>query len=262
MVLLPHLARRPTIAIDLGTAFVRVGTPAQPLAVERSMWTGAGVPAAMVGGMVNDIDAAADAIAVALHDARVLRTRRAHVLVSVPGTASSVERAGVRWAMCAAGISSEVVLIEEPLAAAVGLGLDIAGSHPHLVVDVGHGITEAAVIADGAIQAIAAARLGCAELGDRCLAPRVLDVIGRTAVAALLDAGPDLAASIDEFHLVGGGSLIPDVATCLASATGVPVRLAPERFHAVAMGDAACAAETFRRRPGYRSRSAAHRFRA
>ena len=251
--MLRNVLRRPTIAIDLGTAFVRVATPSHPLVVERTTQRGDGGPDAMVGGVVNDIDAAAAVLADTLDEAHVTRSRRTQILVSVPATATSVERAGVRWVVRGAGLTSDVVLIEEPLAAAVGLGLDIADATPHLIVDVGHGISEAAVIADGAIRSIAAARVGCAQLHDERLEQRALELICRAALRAINDLPTEAAAAIGRLHLVGGGSMIPDVATRLSLATGLDVHLAADRFHAVARGDVACAAETFRRR-GTRSR--------
>jgi rod shape-determining protein MreB len=143
-------------------------------------------------------------------------------------------------------VSTDVVLIDEPLAAAVGLGLDIAGPMPQFVVDVGHGITEAAVLTDGTIRSIAGVRVGCADLADPQRSARALDLIGRAAATALLDLPLDVEASPDGVHLAGGGSLLPEVAAHLAAVTGLPVRRSPGCFHAVAMGDAACAAETFR----------------
>jgi rod shape-determining protein MreB len=234
------------VAIDLGTAFVRIGVGDDPVAVERSTAARADLPPAMHRGVVYDIGTAAAVLAAAIDDARVGRLRRAAVLVSVPGTATSVEREGVRWALHAAGVRSDVRLIEEPLAAAVGLGLDIAEARPHLVVDVGDGITEAAVIADGGIRAIAGARLGCAQLLDPERAPRALDRISRTVLRLLAELPADDAASLERMHLVGGGSLLPEVVDRLGAVTGLEVDLAADRLHAVARGDAACALETFR----------------
>ncbi len=248
--LLSFASRRPTFAIDLGTAFVRVSTPGEPVAVERATRTDPQRPPAMVGGVVYDIDTAADVLVAAMQDAALHRVRRAHLLVSVPATATSVERAGVRWALHAAGVRGEVVLIEEPLAAAVGLGLDIADERPHFVVDVGHGITEAAVIAAGCIRAIGAARLGAAQLADPLRADRALGRIGRVVAQAIADLPADELAAIDRLHLVGGGSYRPEVTACLAAVTGLPVVMSDDRHHAVVRGDAACAAETFRSRPG------------
>jgi rod shape-determining protein MreB len=254
--MLRRSARRPVVAIDLGTAFIRVGVGDDPVAVERPTAAEPGRPPAMHRGVVYDIDSAAAVLAAAVAEAHIGRLRRAAVLVSVPGTATSVERAGVRWAMHAAGVRTDVELIDEPLAAAVGLGLDIADPRPHLVVDVGHGITEAAVIADGSIRFIAGARLGCAQLLDPSAAPRVLSRICRTATGVIADLSADDVAAIDRLHLVGGGSMMPEVVTHLECATGLPVHLAADRFHAVARGDAACALETFRSarpRPSARS---------
>lgn len=250
--LLRFVARRPTIAIDLGTAFVRVGTPSEPLAVERPTTADRGGPPAMHGGVVHDIDAAAEVLASALRDIRVRGTARARVLVSVPATATPVEREGVRWALQAAGARSDIELIEEPLAAAIGLGLDIADERPHLVVDVGHGISEAAVIAAGHLREVRGVRLGCAQLQDPATSDGVLDLLGRMVASMLSDLHPDEAASIDEVHLVGGGSLLPAVHDRIAEATALPIRLADHRLHAVAHGDAVCALETFRTRSARR----------
>lgn len=202
----------------------------------------------MWGGVVHDIDAAAEVLAGAVRDVTARGLRRARVLVSVPATATSVERAGVRWAMQAADLGSEVVLIEEPLAAAIGLGLDIADDVPHLVVDVGHGITEAAAVAQGTIVAVAGTRVGCAQLDDPSWSVAALERIARCVLDTLTQLPTDVAAAIDALHLVGGGSRSGAVSARLGAETGVRVVVADEPMHTVARGDLLCAAEAFRPR--------------
>lgn len=238
-------SRRPTFAIDLGTAFVRVSTPDQPLAAERSTQLMGRRPPAMRGGVVHDIEAAADVLAGAVHDVTAHGVRRARMVVSVPATATSVERAGVRWALHAADLRGEVVLIDEPLAAAIGLGLDIADDTPHLVVDVGHGITEAAVVSNGTIVALAGARVGCAQLDDPQRSAMALERIARCVHDAMAQLPTDVAAAIDALHLVGGGSLSGAVSARLAADAGVRIVCADDPIHAVARGDVLCAVEAF-----------------
>lgn len=253
--LLRFASRRPTLGIDLGTAFVRVSTPTAPVAVEHPVddptgrrW---GRPPAMREGVVHDIDAAGDVLGTALREAPVRDARRARMLVSVPATATPVERQGVRWALHAAGVrSTDVVLIEEPVAAAVGLGLDIADERPRLVVDIGHGISEAAVIAAGGIRVIRGVRVGCAALAgpDRHHRAAVVHAVERMVLDAIAQLRPDEAASLDGLHLVGGGSLDAEVRRRLSASTGLEVHHAVHAVHAVARGDAACALETFQAR--------------
>jgi rod shape-determining protein MreB len=242
-------SRPPFAAVDVGTAFVRVGTPSEPVRVERATRARRGRPAAMRGGVVNDVSAAADVIETAISEAGV---RKCRLVVSAPATVSALERTALLSALRGAGVQRSPILIEEPIAAAIGLGLDIADDLPRLIVDVGYGITEAAVIANGGIRAVAAVPVGCAQLdaGDDVDAPQsactmsaaaTITAIVRTVRDVLDDSGPETAASIDCIHLVGGGSLIPDVGDQLASATCLGIDHATDALHAVVRGDVECA---------------------
>lgn len=76
---------------------------------------------------------------------RSLFPKRVRVVVCVPSAATSVERRAIRESVLSAGVS-EVFLIEEPMAAAIGAGLPIEEASGSLVVDIGGGTTEVAVI--------------------------------------------------------------------------------------------------------------------
>lgn len=67
------------------------------------------------------------------------------VIVSVPSSITEVEERAVINAAVEAG-ARRVYLIEEPLAAALGANLDIAGPNGHMVVDIGGGTTDVAVL--------------------------------------------------------------------------------------------------------------------
>jgi rod shape-determining protein MreB len=70
---------------------------------------------------------------------------RPRIIVSVPSGITQVERRAVRETVESAG-AREIYLIEEPMAAAIGAGLPIAEPTSSMVVDIGGGTTEVAVI--------------------------------------------------------------------------------------------------------------------
>lgn len=75
---------------------------------------------------------------------------RPRVMICIPTGITSVEKRAVKEAAIQAGAKS-VALIEEPLAAAIGAGLDIRGPAGHMVVDIGGGTTGIAVLSLGGI---------------------------------------------------------------------------------------------------------------
>lgn len=87
---------------------------------------------------------------------RVLKPR---VLVCVPSGVTSVERRAVIQAAKSAG-AGEAYTIEEPMAAAIGAGLPIGGPGGNMVVDIGGGTTDIAVISLGGIVLSRSLRLG------------------------------------------------------------------------------------------------------
>lgn len=75
---------------------------------------------------------------------------RQRVVVGVPCNITEVEERAIQEAIIAAG-AKEVFLIEDPLAAAIGEGLNIADPTGNMILDIGGGITEIAVISLGGI---------------------------------------------------------------------------------------------------------------
>jgi len=74
------------------------------------------------------------------------------IMVCVPSGVTEVEKRAVREAATAAG-GKDVYLMEEPLAAAIGAGLDISKPDGAMVIDIGGGTTDIAVISLGGIVA-------------------------------------------------------------------------------------------------------------
>lgn len=78
--------------------------------------------------------------------------RRGHLVVGIPGSATAVEQRSVRDAARDAG-ASRVDLVDEGLAAGLGAGLSLDDERAHLVVDVGGGTTNIAIVASGGVVA-------------------------------------------------------------------------------------------------------------
>jgi rod shape-determining protein MreB len=94
-----------------------------------------------------------------------IRLRKPVLMVTVPYGVTSVERRAVREAALAAG-AREVHLIPEPLAAAIGAGLPVGTPTGNMVVDLGGGSTEAAVVAMNGIVCAESVRIGGIHLDE------------------------------------------------------------------------------------------------
>jgi rod shape-determining protein MreB len=81
------------------------------------------------------------------------------VMISVPSGVTSVEKRAVRDAALKAG-AGEAYLIEEPLAAAIGANVPISSPSGNLIIDIGGGTTEIAVISLGGIVVARSVRVG------------------------------------------------------------------------------------------------------
>ena len=85
-------------------------------------------------------------------------TPKPRVVISVPSGVTEVEERSVINAAIEAG-ARRVFLIEEPLAAALGAGLDIKGAKGHMVVDIGGGTTDIAVVSMNGVAVSASLKL-------------------------------------------------------------------------------------------------------
>ncbi|MCQ2329805.1 MAG: rod shape-determining protein [Paludibacteraceae bacterium] len=123
------------------------------------------------------------------------------MVVGIPSGATEVERRAVRDSSEHAG-GREVYLIDEPMAAALGIGLDIEKPEGNMVVDIGGGTTEIAVISLGGIVADRSIRVAgnefTADILDYMFRQHNLKIgeptaekIKKTIGAALPDMGED-----------------------------------------------------------------------
>lgn len=90
---------------------------------------------------------------------------RTRVVVGVPSGITEVEERAVEETIMTAG-AKEVFLIEEPMAAAIGAGLDVATPNGNIIVDIGGGTTEVAVISLGGIVVSNSIRIAGDELNE------------------------------------------------------------------------------------------------
>lgn len=87
------------------------------------------------------------------------------VVVGVPSGITEVEERAVEEAILQAG-AKEVYLIEEPMAAAIGAGLEVAEPSGSIIVDIGGGTTEVAVISLGGVVVSNSIRIAGDELDE------------------------------------------------------------------------------------------------
>lgn len=97
-----------------------------------------------------------------------LRFFRPEVMVAVPAGITSTERRAVIDATIAAGAKAAYI-IKEPVAAAIGANIPIGGASGHMIVDIGGGTSEVAVISLGGIVASTSVRIGGNKL-DQAIA--------------------------------------------------------------------------------------------
>jgi len=116
-------------------------------------------------GVISDFDVTEQMIRYFInkvHD-RYARIPRPRVLVGIPSGVTEVEKRAVRDATINAG-ARWARLIEEPMAAAIGAGLPVSEPSGSLIVDIGGGTTEVAVISLGGIVVARSIRIGGDEM--------------------------------------------------------------------------------------------------
>jgi rod shape-determining protein MreB len=146
-----------------------------------------------------------------VHKRRLLAKPR--VVVCVPSGITGVEQRAVEEATIAAG-SRRAYIIEEPMAAAIGAGLPIHEPTGNMVVDIGGGTTEVAVISLGGIVTSTSIRIGGDELDEAIiqhvkkeysllLGERTAEAI-KLAIASVYPMPEELVAEIKGRDLVSG----------------------------------------------------------
>jgi rod shape-determining protein MreB len=178
------------LAIDLGTANTLVyqhgagivfdepsvvamdGRTGEVLAIGEHAWEMIGrTPSRIVAvrplrrGAITDYEVTRQLIRHILRRVGVTRFARPRTLICVPSAVTEVERRAVRDAASSAGARS-VSLIEEPMAAAIGAGLPVHEPLGNLIVDVGGGTSEVAMLSLGGIISQRSIRVGGFDMDE------------------------------------------------------------------------------------------------
>ena len=196
---------------------------------------------------------------------KVHQNRFAHprVVVCVPSGVTGVEKRAVEEATYSAG-ARQAYLIEEPMAAAIGAGLPVSEPTGNMIVDIGGGTTEVAVISLGGIVVSQSIRVGGDEL-DEAIIEHVkreykLMIGSQTAEEVKLEIGSayelpeEVEAEIRGRDLVTG---LPKTVVLSASEVRARARRAAEPDHRRGQADArqdAAGACVRHHGPGHRAR--------
>ena len=188
-----------------------------------------------------------------VHESRLL-SPSPRIIICVPCGSTQVERRAIRESALGAG-ASQVYLIEEPMAAAIGAELPVSEATGSMVVDIGGGTTEVGVISLGGM-VYKGSEVKEMEVKGRNLAegiPRSFTISSNEILEALTDplnsivsavksaleqTPPELGADIAEKGMVltGGGALLRDLDRLLMEETGLPVIVAEDPLTCVVRG--------------------------
>lgn len=114
-------------------------------------------------GAITDFEVTQEMIRLLLKRVGVNRFNRPRVVICVPSAITAVEKRAVTEAARKAG-AVEAQLIEQPMAAAIGAGLAINEPMANMVVDIGGGTSETALISLGGVVALQAVRVGSFDI--------------------------------------------------------------------------------------------------
>src|SRR5687767_13037658 len=158
------LSEPSVVAIDQRTGEVHaVGVEAKRM-IGRTPGTIAAIRP-LKDGVIADFDVTEQMLRHFIQKVHQHRFAHPRVVVCVPSGVTGVEKRAVEEATLNAG-ARQAYLIEEPMAAAIGAGLPVAEPTGNMIVDVGGGTTEVAVISLGGIVVSQSLRVGGDEMDE------------------------------------------------------------------------------------------------
>jgi rod shape-determining protein MreB len=224
-------------------------------------------------GVIADFDVCEKMLRYFIQRISTSRWSKPRMVICVPSGITGVEQRAVQDAAEYAGARRPVHIIEEPMAAAIGADLPVHEPSGNMIVDIGGGTTEVAVISLGGIVVAQSVRVAeeikmrmasawplaqelTADVGGRDTVtglPRTIELTSenvREAIAepvtAIIDTvkstldrtPPELAADIMDrgICLSGGGALLTGLTQRISHETGMPCYVAPDPLYAVAIG--------------------------
>lgn len=165
----------------------------------------------MRDGVIADFQATEQMIRYFMHKAVGRTLLRPNLIICVPSQITQVQKRAVLQASKQAG-ANKTYLIEEPLAAAIGAGVDIADPRGSLIIDIGGGTTDVAVISMGGLvinKSIKTAGDECDDAIADYIRKNFHMIIGeRTAEDLKIKIGRALPMKEEEYMEVKGRNLI------------------------------------------------------
>jgi rod shape-determining protein MreB len=173
-------------------------------------------------GVIADFEICEKMLRYFLQRAQPRRFARPRVIICVPSGITGVERRAVMEAAVNAG-ARKAYIIEEPMAAAIGAGLPVHEPSGSMVVDVGGGTTEVAVISLGGIVTSKSVRVGGDELDEAIISyvkkQHSLALGERTAEEIKIALGSAYPLEQEERAEIRGRDLVSGLPTCLIVTT-------------------------------------------
>ena len=117
-------------------------------------------------GVIADFEICEKMLRYFIHKVHQRRWAKPRMVICVPSGITGVEQRAVQEAAEYAGARKPAYIIEEPMAAAIGAGLPVQEPTGNMIVDIGGGTTEVAVISLGGIVASQSVRVGGDELDE------------------------------------------------------------------------------------------------
>jgi rod shape-determining protein MreB len=172
---------------------------------------------------------------------------RLRVVVCVPTGITTVEERAVKDATIQAG-AKEVYLIEEPMAAAIGAGMPIHEPMGNMIVDIGGGTTDVAVISLGGIVTSRSIRIGGDEM-DETIIQSIrknynLSIGERTAEDIKMTIGTAVDMGKDEIYDVKGRDLVSGLPKMIVVSSGEIREALSESVAAILDGIKICLEKT------------------
>jgi rod shape-determining protein MreB len=253
------------IAIDLGTARIQVFVPGAGVVLDEptlvayghsgdvvaaghDAWVASVVGPARLrmpvrGGVVKDPVGCVHALQLLLDKAGLATVEGRDVAVALPATAEPGD-ASVVAAVVESATGGHAVPVDSSLAALIASGADLVDGGPHIVCDLGAGVSEIAAVGDGHVLSKSGRRLGVRDYDDD--PARFVDQMARS-LRAVLDSLPASTAAdavARPMLVVGGGALRSDLLARLADACRMTPRVPAEPRDLVVRGLARCLTAT------------------
>jgi len=121
-------------------------------------------------GVINNFDVCEKMLRYFIQRVHQRKWAKPRMVICIPSGITGVERRAVQEAAEFAGARKPVLVIEEPMAAAIGSGLPVHEPAGNMIVDIGGGTTEVAVISLGGIVASESIRIAGDELDEAIVA--------------------------------------------------------------------------------------------